>query len=57
MASSHCSGPGPDVDPLSGAQVNEKTKKVCIPDGYAPPLAAYEAEVRSQPRAGQRAAF
>ena len=26
-------------------QIDEKTKKVCVPDGYAPPLAAYEAEV------------
>ncbi len=26
--------------------MDEKTKKVCFPDGYAPPLAAYEAEVR-----------
>ncbi len=36
-------------NPLLGMQVNEKTKKVCIPDGYAPPLAAFEAEVRSLP--------
>ena len=35
-------------------QVNEKTKKVCIPDGYAPPLAQFEAEVRSLLRATVR---
>ena len=40
------------ASPLLGlVQVNEKTKKVCIPDGYAPPLAAFEAEVRSPPQA------
>ena len=30
-------------------QVEEKTKKACVPDGYAPPLAQFEAEVCSFP--------